>query len=857
MQTGLESIRIIEIANGISASMAGKLLADLGAEVVKIEPPGGDPLRSEGPFPGGVADPEASGAYLYLNTNKRSLELDLTAPAGREALLPLVRRADLLIHDFPPAALASRGLHPEAFQATHPSLVLLSITPFGLQGPYRDYAATDLTLFHGGGWGWICPGRGTPAHFPPSKPFGQHALVQAGLHGAVAALAALRGARKTGVGEHIDFSIQDVVIFLLGRHFAVYPYTGRVDSRLSPPSYEPMTIYPCADGFIYLICPEQNQFERLVEVMGHPEWATDPRFGTRKGREVHAVELKARLSEWTVTMEAETLYHACQRNRVGAAPVLDYPALERQEHLRAREYFAAISHPRAGALTMPGAPYRLRHRLRARRSPAPLLGEANGERKRLFGDGASPSIPGGETSPNQHPGRGGTGSTGNGEAPLPLAGVRVLDLSWVWAGPHCTMMMAFLGAEVIKVESSLRTDLTRRTHLFAGDMEPGPNRNGYFNIINQGKLGIGVNLGTPEGVELVKELARHCDVMVSNFGTGVLEKLGLGADEMQRVNPRLICAMISAFGQTGPCRHYMGYGPLIAPLAGISAQTGYAEDGQPRDVGIAYGDPNGGVYTAVAILASLLAEENMGEARENGGDAGPDGNGGDKLEAGEPGRGQVIDLSMWESMICTGFEGWMNHALGNPPHAPMGNRSPVHAPHNLYPCGERVEGGGEGGEQDREQWVAIAVTSGAQWRGLCQAIGKPELEDDSRFRDAPSRKAHEDALDEILAAWCAQRERWEITRLLQAAGVPAFPSLDTPSLMEDPHIQERGLLTHWPHPEVGTRTLVGMPWRFTNRPNGLGKAAPLLGEDTDAVLERLLGMDEPRRADLRARGIIE
>lgn len=203
----------------------------------------------------------------------------------------------------------------------------------------------------------------------------------------------------------------------------------------------------------------------------------------------------------------------------------------------------------------------------------------------------------------------------------------------------------------------------------------------------------------------------------------------------------------------------------------------------------------------------------------------------------------------------------MNHALGNPPHAPMGNRSPVHAPHNLYSCGEREEGGGEeGGEEgetDREQWVAIAVTNDAQWRGLCQALGKPELEDDPRFRDAPARKAHEDALDEIVAAWCARRERWEITRLLQAVGVPAFPSLDTPSLMEDPHIQGRGLLTHWPHPEVGTRTLVGMPWRFSNRPNNLGKAAPLLGEDTDAVLERLLGMDEARRADLRARGIIE
>jgi crotonobetainyl-CoA:carnitine CoA-transferase CaiB-like acyl-CoA transferase len=626
----------------------------------------------------------------------------------------------------------------------------------------------------------------------------------------------VHGAARNGVGEHLDLSVHEAVTFILGRHFAVYTYSGQTDSRLSPAVYEPMSFYPCKDGSIFLICPEQPQFERLVALMGQPEWAMDPKFATREGRQTHGPELKVRLCEWTATWEAEALYHACQGVRVGAAPVFTQAQLEHDEHLLAREFFVTQRHPVAGTVKLPGAPYHLKHPMWGLRRPAPALGEAGAARDTLFA-GAAPRLPLGDGAAGRNgpPAR----APFDPEGVLPLAGVRVLDLSWVWAGPHCTMMLGLLGAEVIKVESSNRLDLTRRSHLFADDKPPGPNTCGYFNQINQGKLGIAVDLSRPAGVALVRRLAPLCDVMISNFGTGVLERLGLGTEEMQRLNPRLICAMISAFGQTGPCRRYMGYGPLISPLAGISAATGYA-DGEPQDVGLAYGDPNGGVYAAVAILAALLA-------RADGG------------------AGQVIDLSMWEAMLSTGFEGWINHALGNPPYAPMANRHPTHAPHGVYRCA------------GHDEWVALAAESPAQWQALCRAMGQPALAADPRFAEAPARKAHEDALDAIVGAWCAPRDKWEVTRLLQAAGVPAFPSLDSHALHDDPHLQARGCFTRWPHAEVGVRTLMGIPWRFVRRPNGLGKAAPLLGEDTDAVLERLLGLDARARAALRAEGAIE
>jgi crotonobetainyl-CoA:carnitine CoA-transferase CaiB-like acyl-CoA transferase len=603
--------------------------------------------------------------------------------------------------------------------------------------------------------------------------------------------------------------VQEVGVFFLGRTFSTYTYAGVSQSRNSPTPYEPQSLYQCKDGYIYLICAEQNQWERLVEVMGDPQWAQDERFTTRDQRGANGDALKGFISAWTAQHTVDELYHACQKARVGAAPVLTHAQLEMDEHLQGREYFVCQSHPKAGKVQVPGAPYRLEKPWWQPRRPAPLLGEANDERATLFAEQKATVTPAARVE-----------VAAESTPPLPLAGVRVLDLSWVWAGPHCTMILAFLGAEVIKVESSARLDITRRTNPFPPEMERGVNRSGYFGYLNQAKKSVGINLSQPQGKELVKQLAAQCDVMISNFGTGVLERLELGPEAMHRINPDLIIAMISAFGQTGPLRTYMGYGPLIAPLAGLAAVTGY-EDGAPQDMGMPYGDPNGGVYTAFAIAASLWARRQHG------------------------GGGQVIDLSMWEAMLCTSFEGWMNHAMGNAPYRPMVNHNPVWAPHSAYRC------------QGDDAWVTIAATNERQWQALCQAMQQPELASDPRFCNGRARKDNEAALDQVLASWCASRERWAITHTLATAGVPAFPSMSMRDLLEDAHLNARGCFTHWEHPEVGQRTLMGAPWRLTNRPNGVGSHAPLLGQHTDTVLETLLGLDADQRAQLRAQGVIE
>ena len=802
MGKGLEGLAVIEIGGGFAASSTGKALADLGAEVVKVEPPGGDPLRRRGVVPGRRAP--AGGPFLHLNANKRSVVLDRTTASGRAELERLLGRADVVVRE----GRAPELEDVEPWRERHPRLVVVSITPFGLTGPRRGWRGDELTLVHAGGWGYIVPGRGAPREWPPIRPFGHHALIQAGLHAAVAALAACRGARATGEGDHLDVSVQETVAFLLGRHFTSFEYTGRIDHRSDRSIYEPMGFYPCRDGEVFIICPEQAQWERMASLIGAPEWGASEMFASRDERGAHAAEIRDRVSGWTRTRTSEEVFHALQAVRVGAAPVFDHARLAEQEHLRVRDFFVPVGHPGAGRIELAGPPYRLRRPWWRLSRPAPALGEAGSAA--LFADaGPGARAPAG--------GKRGDGATGSG----PLRGVRVLDLSWVWAGPHCTMILGALGAEVLKVESSRRLDLTRRASVHARELPPGPNRNGYFNHLGQHKKSVGIDLSKPEGRDLVRRLAGECDVFVANFGTGVLERMGLGPDDLLAVNPDITVALISAFGQDGPLRLYTGYGPLISPLAGLSAATGYAEDGRPRDVNMAYGDPNGGVHAAIAVAASLLARDLHGEG------------------------GQVVDVAMWEAMICTAFEGWMNHALGGEPYAPMGNRDPEAAPCNVYPC------------RGEDAWIAVSAGPAEEWQSLCGTIGRPELASDPRFASPAARKANEDALDRIISAWCRTRDRWAAAESLQAAGVPAFPSVSSADLRTDRHLAARGAFHEFDHPEVGVRAHFRVPWRWSRRANGTGRRAPCLGEHTGEVLREVLGLTEAEIAGLHEEGIVE
>lgn len=370
----LAGVRVLEVGDLVSAAYAGKLLADLGAEVVKIETPdGGDTARRRGPFPRDVPDPEASGLFLYLNTNKRGITLDLAGDAGRAALATLAATTDLLIHEVPPDEMHARGLDYERLRATNDGLVMTSIAPFGHDGPKATWRGSDLVAWCAGGLAALNGDRTRP-DLPPLKAFGQQAGYQAGLNAAVAALGVLLGRRRTGHGDHIRISVQECIMNLLELTFEYQPYCGLVASRLGAKPLQPLCFMECRDGWIFVCCVEEHQWRSFVELMGDPEWAAMELFATRLDRGKNFDALQLFLQEWCRDKSVAELYEAAQARRIPFAPASTMGDLLASPHLAARGFFAEISHP-AGMWPMPGAPYRLSATPWRLRRPAPLLGQ--------------------------------------------------------------------------------------------------------------------------------------------------------------------------------------------------------------------------------------------------------------------------------------------------------------------------------------------------------------------------------------------------------------------------------------------------------------------------------------------------
>lgn len=398
----------------------------------------------------------------------------------------------------------------------------------------------------------------------------------------------------------------------------------------------------------------------------------------------------------------------------------------------------------------------------------------------------------------------------------PLEGVRVADFTWVWAGPFCTLQLAHLGAEVIRIETSSRVCVTRLLPPWP-DAQPGPNRSGYFNQYNQGKRSLALNLKDERAIEIARDLIRQSDVVVENFAAGVMNRLGLGYEECRRLREDVIMIALSGYGANGPESEYVSYGPAQVPLSGFSSLTGYA-GWRPMHVGISYGDPTGGLHGAVAVLAALFHRRRTGE-------------------------GQYIDLSQWEGTMALLPEGLLAHAMTGAEPTRDGNHDPLWAPHAVYRCA---------GE---DRWISIVAADEDEWRALAGVID-PALTEDPRFALAPLRKQNEAALDERIAAWCATRSVEDAMRLLQSAGVATFPVMTAKDLHDDPHLGGRDYFVELPHPEVGVRRHMGIPYRLRETPLAVERAAPCLGADTDGVLRDILGYDAERIAALRAAGVL-
>lgn len=818
----LAGVRVIELTDGVAGAYTGRLMAGLGADVVKVEPPNGDVVRRWGPFPGddpGEEIPEQSALHLHLNADKRSVVADLTTADGRDLARRLSAGADIVLESFVPATAAAMGLDAASLRADNPALVVTSITPFGQDGPYADagYRGTEIVHYAMGG-----PMHATGvAEREPLKLAGHVVSYQCGAMAAAATMAALLVAEQSGEGVHVDIANFETQAGSIDRRLVFlqqHIYNGRVVGR-NPAGAQgllPTGIYPTAEGWLQVATPPPYA-DRLLATMGNPELSElllDPEWVTNP--EVPEL-VEGALYAWLAERTADEAMAAAQPHHWPVTAVWTPGEVVADDHFRWRRFFVEVDHPVAGRVVQPSAPIRFDGAQPLRR-PAPLLGQHDADVRSEL-DSAPPARARSAPAP--------------GSRRLPLEGVRVLDLTMVWAGPYTTMLLGDLGADVIRVEDAriyngtrgalprpLANQLDNLGWLCAyPDDEPGEhpwNRNAFFNIHARNKRSATVDLLRPEGREAFLRLVEEADVVVENNAVGVMDKLSLGWEQLHERNERLVVLRMPALGLDGPRSSYVGFGANFEALCGLTSLRGYA-DGDPSLTGsVYYMDAASGAAGAFAALVALRRRDRTG-------------------------TGEQVELAQGENMLNVIGEYLIDAARTGRTLPPPGNRHLTDAPQGCYRCA------------GDDRWVALSVDDDAAWAGLGRAMGSPGWAADERFATAADRRRHHDELDERLSAWTATLDRWEVTRRCQAQGVAVGPVLDDADAVNDPHLRARRFFRRNGSAEVGWHDYPSHLWHWDGpamRHDGL---CPF-GAANEEVWRDVVGLDDAEMAALRNGG---
>ena len=793
----LSGITVVEQGIGIAAAMCGKAMADLGADVVIVEPPEGSQARSAGPF-AGAPDPEASGQFLYLNANKRGAVLDLEVQRGRETLKRLASGADIFVTDANPHRSASLGTDYESLATLNPGLVATYVTPFGSSGSYRDYKGTDLVAWHMGGLGYETPAFAVTDldKEPPLHGGGSPAEYLAGWTAATASMIALCYRETYGTGQMVEVSMMECVANHIRGNFATHSYDISKVPESRVKAFFPW-IWPCKDGHISTSFIMDHWWEALKDVMGRPKWAENPDYGDLQGRRDNVDVIEPLLTDWLMGYTRRELYRMLSSSGISTFPVLSMKDILSEPQYVDRGFFVEQDHPKAGLVKQPGPPVRFWSTPWKFRRPAPTLGQHTSEVLKALRGGVSAP---GRYGPSVEEGQ----RSAVGERNRPLKGLRVLDFGWILSVPHTGAWLGTMGAQVIRVESRARLELSRRGYQASADGIAGVNRSANWNGLNYSKLGVTLNLGTPKAIELIKELVAISDVVMENFATGVMDRLGLGYDALRRIRPDLVMLSGSTLGVTGPDREASGFGPNVASFAGVPAISGYA-GGPPANLGGNWPDYGVGTIMVFSILAALRHRSLTGE-------------------------GQYIEVSMAEVMSSMIPEAFLEYTMNGRQLQGMGNHHPRWSPHNVYRC------------LGDDQWAAVAVTDDAEWRAFCGVVGHPEWVEDARFASARQRKRNEDEFDGRITEWTRRHAPREVMKLMQEAGVAAGPVMGVMELMQDPHLAERGFVVEMNHAEVGKRRVAGLPARFSAMRELAYSPAPLLGQHNGLVFGEVLGV---------------
>ena len=805
----LTSYRVLDLTDE-KGFLCGKVLGDLGADVIKIEKPGGGGSRYIGPCYGDIQDPQQSLYWMALNTNKRGMTLDIESKDGQEILTKLAKKADIIIESFKPGYLEEQGVGYLNLRRINPELIMVSISPFGQNGPYKNFKGSNLIAEAMGGVMFVTGDRNNR---PTASGF-DFAYCHAGLQGAVGALIALHHRQTTGQGQHVDLSMQEAVIAALQLAPYLWFYSKRIQQREGAKTTwgekggTSQIVYPCKDGYVLWRMYTGGlgwQTQNLVQWMEEEGMAAD--LATVEWQRVDMAALtKDQMVEWEsvfakflLTKTKKELFSNVIEKGIMVFPLYNASDILQDPQLKARNFLVQAYHPELqSTLTYPGIPFKSSEVSFPFR-PSPLIGEHTTEIYKEIEnvpkstEGLLGKFKEGKTAEDD--------TNGHDSA---LAGVKVLDLGWVFAGPFVARFLGDYGATVIKIESFNRVDPLRTMSPYAGG-KSGVNRGAYFLWHNPNKYSMSVDLHLANGLQLVKRLVAWADVIVENFTPGTLEKLGLGYGELKKINPGIILVRVSSAGQDGPYAHVRALGQMLKGLTGL-ANTGIP--GQiPTPNPVAHTDFTSGYYFTCAALAALDYRRKTG-------------------------KGQCIDGSQVESGIIFYSPLLLDYVVNGTVETLKGNRIPDAAPHNAYRC------------KGEERWCVISVFTDEEWRLLCIAIGNRSWATDAKYSTLAGRKKNEDELDRSLESWTIQHTPEQVVERMQAAGIAAGVVKNAKDLFKDPQLKHRNHFRYVDHSEIGTSCYSAPSYRLMDTPPQITMPTPCLGEHTEFVCREILGMDD-------------
>jgi crotonobetainyl-CoA:carnitine CoA-transferase CaiB-like acyl-CoA transferase len=797
----LDGLRVLDLSQRIAGAYATKLLADAGADVLKLEPPGGDPLRrwsaSHAPL-----GPDQDGAlFQFLCTSKRSALADLEQPGGRERARGAAARADVVIESFEPGEIERLGLGPEALARLNPRTSLVSISSYGRGGPHSGRAASEFTLQAQCG---TTASRGLPEQ-PPLAAGGRLGEWLGGLFAAIAALVAWRRAARTGRGEHVDLSLLEAMSTSL--NFFEYLKAALTDDfegylrREFGRALEVPSIEPARDGYVGFALFTAQMWQDFAKLVERPDLAADRELGFMLARWPRRAEIHAAIHPWLRRHDVAEVIARAAPLGIPVAPIGNGATIPQMEHFRA--VGSLVRNP-GGGFVQPRVPYRISGAAPRPFEPAPRRGQHDAELDAALA--APPPAPA-PTAPAAPP-----------DAALPLAGLHVADFTQFIAGPTVTHLLAALGADVVKIESVQRPDGIR----FASSQPPTRERwweySWVFHGLNANKRSITLDLSRPEGRELASALVARADLVVENFAPHVMDGFGLGWAEIARLNPRAIFVRMPAFGLEGPWRDRAGLAQTMEQISGMAQLTGF-RDGPPV-VPRGPCDAFAGLHACFAALAALALRERSG-------------------------RGQRVESIMVEGALNIAAEQIVEYSAYGRLLERDGNRDPVYAPQDLYACA------------GVERWLALSICSRAQWCALRDWLERPAWAADPSLERADARRAAREHIDAELARVFASCELEATVAALAARGIPAAPVVASPLVLRDSQHRARGFFEALDHPVAGAQEYPRLPWRSSAGPARFARTPPpLLGEHNDAVLGDELGVSAERLAELRAARVV-